>query len=269
MEELIPRQDLTDPVSTDRLTVSYGSVEAVSDVTLQVARGQIAGLVGRNGAGKSTLIRTFAGLLKPQSGCCRILGRSPRHHPKFVKTAAGYLLDSLALFAYLDAEETLRFTAEFYGLASEVVDSRVGDLLNFFDLEDQRGKLVEQFSVGMRKRLAIATALIHNPQILILDEPFESLDPLVVRRIKALLLEYVRSGGTVLLSSHLVDVVQEICDSFFILDEGKIVAAGPVQETVAAFKVVAGRGVLEDLYADAVPDRPRSGLAWLGSARTS
>jgi ABC-2 type transport system ATP-binding protein len=259
--------DRGDTLRVEELTVRYGSLVACDRLSFGVARGRICGLVGRNGAGKSTCIRVLAGLLEPASGDATILGR-PLAELAAVRGDVGYLIDDPALFAYLGAEETLRFLAAAYSLPAAEAAARTEDLLRFFDFDRNRGQLVDEYSTGMTKRLSIAAALVHAPRVLILDEPFESLDPLIVRRLKRLLLRFARSGGTALVSTHLVGVVEEICDDVVIVERGRVVAAGGLAEVVAA--APAGEPTLEAAYAAAVDEGPGDELVWMtpkGSAK--
>jgi ABC-2 type transport system ATP-binding protein len=249
----------------DRVSVRFGAVTALDDVSLRVPRGSITGLIGRNGAGKSTSIRVLAGLLRPDAGEAEILGQPVRDAPLDTRAHTGYLLSEPALFAYLTPRETLRFLAQVYGLPRADGERRTEELLVFFELDDVGDRLVDGFSTGMQKRLGLAAALIHAPQLLVLDEPFEALDPLIVRKLKRLLLGYAGTGGSVLLSSHLIDAVDEICDRIAILERGRILLAGPTREATSQVAgALPGEGTLEELYASVVESSDVVELDWLG-----
>lgn len=252
-----------------RVSVRFGAVTALDAVTFHVPTGSITGLIGRNGAGKSTSIHLLAGLLSPHDGEIAVLGKrfdeddgDPEAAVE-IKRGTGYLLSEPALFAYLTPAETLRFLAESYGLSEAEGARRAEDLIAFFELTEARDRVVGGFSTGMQKRLALAAALVHSPRLLVLDEPFESLDPLIVRKIKQLLVQYVRGGGSVLLSSHLVDAVDEICDRVVILDRGQVIVEGATAEAKTRVEGKLGSATLEDLYASVVERGGDTALEWL------
>jgi ABC-2 type transport system ATP-binding protein len=180
-----------------------------------------------------------------------------------IKESTGYLLSEPALFAYLTPVETLRFLAEAYGFSAEEGARRAEDLIFFFELIEARDRVVEGFSTGMQKRLALAAAFVHSPRLLVLDEPFESMDPLIVRKIKKLLVRYVRGGGSVLLSSHLIDAVDEICDRVVILDRGQVIVEGTTTEAKARVEGRLGAATLEELYASVIDSGTDTTLEWL------
>jgi ABC-2 type transport system ATP-binding protein len=245
------------------VTVAFGAITALDAVSLSVPRGSITGLIGRNGAGKSTSIRVLAGLISPDSGEAELLGSAVRELPVEVRGRTGYLLSEPALFSYLTPRETLRFLAEVYGVPRAEGERRTEELLAYFDLQDAGDRLVDGFSTGMLKRLGLAAAFVHAPRLLILDEPFEALDPLIVRKLKRLLTDYARDGGSVLLSSHLIAAVDEICDRIVILERGRVVVAGPTGEVKSRVSGALGPSSLEDLYASVVASSDDVELSWL------
>lgn len=247
------------------VSVRYGAVTALERVGFHVPQGSITGLIGRNGAGKSTTIRVLAGLLTPdgEDADVEVFGLDPAVAGPRIRARTGYLLADPAVFAYLTARETLGFIVEAYGLPRPVAARRTASLLAFFELEDAADRVVDGFSTGMRKRLELAAALIHAPPLLVLDEPFESLDPLMVRSLKQLLRHYSAGGGTTLLSSHLIDAVDEICERIVILEAGRVVAAGPTAEAKRGVEGSIGAGSLEDLYASVIPAGDVPELEWL------
>ncbi|HET6763809.1 MAG TPA: ABC transporter ATP-binding protein [Longimicrobiaceae bacterium] len=245
------------------VAVRFGRLQALASVSLDVPRGSITGLIGRNGAGKSTSIRMLAGLLLPDAGSVQVLGRGFAAQATEIRQRTGYLLAEPALFAYLTPRETLAFLAEAYGVERGEASGRVEALLSFFDLRDAADRLVDGFSTGMLKRLGLAAALVHGPELLVLDEPFETLDPLIVRKLKRLLVDYAAAGGSVLLSSHLIDAVDEICDRIAILEKGRVMVAGPTGQAKEGIAGKLGRGSLEELYASVVQDAAAVDLPWL------
>lgn len=253
-----------DALRLDDVHLRFGGTAALDGVSLHLPRGSVTGLIGRNGAGKSTSIRLLAGLLAPDAGRVEVLGRRFADAGEEIRRRTGYLLAEPALFAYLTPRETLRFLAEAYAVPRGEAERRTEELLAFFGLAEAADRVVEGFSTGMQKRLGIAAALVHRPELLVLDEPFETLDPLVVRRLKGLLADYARAGGTVLLSSHLVGAVEELCDRVAIMERGRVVVAGRTDEALAGAAGRLGRATLEELYAAVVDDATPARLEWLG-----
>ena len=246
------------------VSLAYGTFLALDHVTIGVSAGSILGLVGRNGAGKSTTISLLAGLLEPTSGQVRIGGLDFERNDPAIRRQCGYLLSEEALFAYLTAEETLGFVAEAFGIDGTERDRRISDLIGFFGLAEAEGVIVDDYSTGMRKRLALAAAIVHAPRILVLDEPFESLDPLMVRRLKRMLADFAAGGGTVFLSSHLLDAVAEIGTHIAILDRGRLLVHGPTREAIDQMAAArASEPSLEALYASVVPDDSMPAIDWL------
>jgi len=247
--------------------VSYGKVEALSGVSVSVAAGSLSALVGRNGAGKTTMINLLSGLLVPDRGSIELFGRACDGDSDVeLRRSTGFLLSDLALFQYLTVSETLAFLVDAYGLPKDEGQGRAEDLLRFFDLDDVRDRMADELSTGTAKRLALASALVHAPRLLVLDEPFESLDPLLVRRLRRLLVRYVRRGGSVLLSSHLVDVVQEIADHVYIIEKGKVVfegAGSQFRERAKSSRMSHDGGALESMYASLVDGTDDVDVAWL------
>jgi ABC-2 type transport system ATP-binding protein len=261
----MPSIDRPPVIRVERLTVTFGNVMALADVSFDVPAGSVTGLIGRNGAGKSTCIRCLAGLLYPSDPASRvsIFGLAPPEDVREVVAAAGFLLSEPALFRYLTPVETLRFIGRAFGLSPSAASERATGLIDFFELDDAADRYVDNFSTGMRKRLSLAAALVHAPQVLVLDEPFESLDPLMVRSLKKLLRDYSAGGGTVLLSSHLINAVEEICDRVVILEKGRVVVAGPTEQVRARIVDRLPEATLEDLYASLLPPSEQRVLPWL------
>lgn len=245
------------------VTKRYGQTVALSRVNLFADGGSITGLIGRNGAGKTTLIRLLAGLTEPDVGTVRVAQASPTDERPTVMRRCGFLTDDLALFSYLTVHETLQWLANAHGLVPEVGADRSRDLMRFFGLVEMCDRLTEDLSTGMKKRLAIAASMIHAPSILVLDEPFESLDPLMAWRLKELLKQYARSGGTVLVSSHLLDLVQEVCQRLYVLELGAIRVSGSTSDVLRQAETRLPRQTLEELYLSVVDYETDAGLQWL------
>jgi ABC-2 type transport system ATP-binding protein len=240
------------------LTKSFGEKVAVDRVDLDVPRGSFFGLVGPNGAGKSTTIKMCTALLKPDQGAVWVDGHDVWSDTHEAKRLLGVLPDDLPLFERLTGDEFLSFLGMFRGLAPDVVATRTAELLEVLDLTESARVLVADYSTGMRKKISLAAALLHAPRVLFLDEPFESVDPVSVRTIQTLLRTYCGGGGTVVLSSHVMDTVERLCDHVAIVSLGRIVRAGTVDE------VRDGRR-LEDVFIEAVggPHAASSEIGWL------
>ena len=230
-------------VETRELTRDFGGVRAVSGVSLEVPAGSFYGFLGPNGAGKSTTLRCLTGLLEPTSGSMRILGLDPLTDRVAIKKLTGVVPEELALFDRLTAEETLTFVADIHGIEPAVARGRSADLLHLMDLESAAATLVTDFSHGMRKKLSLAAALLPAPRLLFLDEPLEGVDALASRQIKDLLLSFVARGGTVFLTSHILDVVERLSTHIGIIADGRLVAQGAIGEITRA-----GAGSLEEVF---------------------
>jgi ABC-2 type transport system ATP-binding protein len=231
-------------VETRGLTRDFGSFRAVDGVDLAVPAGSFYGFLGPNGAGKSTTIKCLTGLLKPSAGSMRILGIDPLADPVSVKRRIGVVPEDLALFDRLTARETLRFVAEVHGIDSATATARSADLLKLMALESAGNTLVTDYSHGMRKKLSLAAALLPAPRLLFLDEPFEGIDAVASRQIKDLLLSFVGRGGTIFLTSHILEIVERLSTHIGVIAQGKLVAQAPVEELRGA-----GPGqTLEELF---------------------
>jgi ABC-2 type transport system ATP-binding protein len=232
-------------VETRSLTRDFGSFRAVDGIDLVVPAGSFYGFLGPNGAGKSTTIKCLTGLLRPTSGSMRILGTDPLTDPVSVKRRIGVVPEDLALFDRLTAQETLTFIAQVHGLDRATMTSRSGDLLELMDLKSSANTLVTDFSHGMRKKLSLAAALLPAPRLLFLDEPFEGIDAVASRQIKDLLQSFVSRGGTIFLTSHILEIVERLSTHIGVIAKGKLVAQGPIGELRSG---VAGTRTLEELF---------------------
>jgi ABC-2 type transport system ATP-binding protein len=232
-------------VETRGLSRTFGTLRAVDGIDLAVPAGSFFGFLGPNGAGKSTTIKCLTGLLRPSSGTMRILGMDPLAEPVAVKRRIGVVPEDLALFDRLTALETLTFVADVHGLDESVARERAGDLLDLMDLRSSGGTLVTDFSHGMRKKLSLAAALLPAPRLLFLDEPFEGIDAVASRQIKDLLQSFVARGGTIFLTSHILEIVERLSTHIGVIANGKIVAQGPIGDLRAG---AAGGASLEELF---------------------
>jgi ABC-2 type transport system ATP-binding protein len=217
-------------VETRGLTRDFGSFRAVDGIDLAVPAGSFYGFLGPNGAGKSTTIKCLTGLLKPSGGSMRILGMDPETDDVAVKRRIGVVPEDLALFERLTAEETLLFVAQIHGIDLPTARQRSADLLALMDLKDAGGTLVADFSHGMRKKLSLAAALLPGPRLLFLDEPFEGIDAVASRQIKDLLQSFVARGGTIFLTSHILEIVERLSTHIGVIAKGKLVAQGRIDE---------------------------------------
>lgn len=212
----------------------YGSFQALHPLTLEVGTGEVFGFLGPNGAGKTTTIRMLSGVLTPTSGRILIDGVDIARDPVEAKRRIGYIPDRPYLYEKLTAREFLRFVGGIYGLDAALVRRRGDELLEENGLLDRGDELVEAYSHGMKQRLVLSAALLHEPRLLIVDEPMVGLDPHGARRIKDKFREVARDGRTVFLSTHSLDVAQEVCDRVAILFKGRIVALGTVDELLSS-----------------------------------
>jgi len=252
-------------IETDDLTRSFGGQPAVDRLTLRVPEGAFYGFLGPNGAGKSTTINILTGLLAPSSGRARVLGFDVVGEDLEIKRRIGVVPDGLHLFDRLSGEEHLRFVGEIQGLAPAVARQRARELLTAMDLTAAANKAISGYSHGMRKKLALSCALIHEPRALFLDEPFEGIDAIATREIRDLLQQLVtRRGVTVFLTSHVLEVVERLCTQVGIIARGRLVAQGTLEELTR--NADGSSRSLEDLFLDKV-GAPRgdaaAGLDWL------
>jgi len=251
---------MADPVPAiqlENLRKLYGGKAAVDGLSLTVPRGSFFGFLGPNGAGKSTTIRMLTGLIPPSSGSIQLLGMPMPQQEIEIKKRIGLVPDESLLFDRLTGMEFLEFVGRMYGLARPVAQERAGELLELFQLTEPR-KLIAEYSKGMRKRVAMAASLIHRPELFLMDEPFEGVDAVGARLMKDILLDQVRHGATIFLTSHVLEVVERLCDSVAIINEGKIVREGPMQE------LRAGSETLEDVFVRVVgAERAFERLDWL------
>ena len=239
------------------LAKRFGGKIAVDGISLDVPAGSFFGIVGPNGAGKTTTLSMATGLLRPDFGTAVVHGVDVWTRPLEAKKLMGILPDGVRLFDRLTGEQLVTYAGLLRGMEKDVVSARVGELLSALDLGQDAGTLVVDYSAGMTKKIALASALIHAPRVLVLDEPFESVDPVSASNIRAILDRYVASGGTVIVSSHVMDLVQRMCDHVAVVAAGRVLAAGTVDD-------VRDGASLEDRFVQLVGGRGSGqGLAWL------
>jgi len=236
----------------------YGNKAAVDGLSLTVPRGCFFGFLGPNGAGKSTTIRMLTGLIPPNSGSIDLLGMPMPAAGLEIKKRIGLVPDESLLFDRLTGSEFLEFVGRMYGLARPVARERAQGLLGLFELEESGRKLIAEYSKGMRKRVAMAASLIHHPELFLMDEPFEGVDAVGARLMKDILVDQVQRGATVFLTSHVLEVVERLCDRVAIIHEGKIVTEGTLDE------LRAGSETLEDVFVRVVgAEKAFERLEWL------
>jgi ABC-2 type transport system ATP-binding protein len=239
------------------LTKRFGDKAAVDSLDLVLEPGAFLGLLGRNGAGKSTTLKMVTGLLKPTSGTVRVLGMDVEAEPVAVKRQIGVMPEDMALLEFLTGPQYLRFVGRMYGLEEAVIDARQAELFDTLDLAPAPKTLVTDYSFGMKKKLALCAALIHGPKVVFLDEPFEGIDPVTSRTIKEILASLQKRGVTLVLTSHILEIVERLCPLIAILDEGRLKDFG----TMEALRERGG--TLESIFVDLVGGARKGELSWL------
>jgi ABC-2 type transport system ATP-binding protein len=275
-------------LTTASLTRRFGAFTAVEDVNLTVAAGQFFGFLGPNGAGKSTTIKMLTGLLAPSSGSIQILGMDTVAHSQEVKRQIGVVPEGLALFGRLTGGEYLRFVGSMYGLDRGTTRDRSAELLEFMGLANEPKKLITDYSHGMQKKIALAAAVIHGPKVLFLDEPFEGVDAIAAGTLKTMLQGMIARGATIFLTSHVLEIVERLCTHIAIIDRGRLIANGSLEELRAGVPAAVGDAdgaagrklTLEEIFIQVVGQRdgtasdpdgvlsatppPPKELSWLG-----
>ena len=233
-------------IRLESLTKTYGKFVAVDNIDLHVPRGTMFGFVGPNGAGKTTTLRIIAGIMRPTAGRIWLGGDDVVADPMAAKARLGFIPDRPFLYEKLTGAEFLRFVAGLYRQDGEVVEKRIDELLDVFELSQWKHELIESYSHGMRQKLIISSALIHRPECIVVDEPMVGLDPKAARLLKDILRQFVDRGGTVLMSTHTLDIAETMCDKIAIIQAGKIVAQGTMAELRE--QTAAGDASLEELF---------------------
>ncbi|MCL1922654.1 MAG: ABC transporter ATP-binding protein [Propionibacteriaceae bacterium] len=247
----------TPVVAVRGLTKFFGTMCAVNQLNLDIPRGSMYGFVGPNGAGKTTTLSMMTGFLRPDAGAVWVVGQDVWKNPSAIRAKIGILPDRLRLFDRLSGQELLTYTGLLHGMDKATVASRSADLLTALGLAEDGRKAVADYSAGMTKKIGLACAVIHAPDLLVLDEPFEAIDPVSARTIADILGAFVRDGGTVILSSHVMGTVEKLCDHVAVIAAGNLRAAGPIQQ------VAAGQD-LESRFIDLVGGVEKQGeLSWL------
>ena len=248
---------MTPALELNRLTKRFGETTAVDDLTLSVPQGSFLGLLGRNGAGKSTTLKMATGLIQPTSGTLRVLGLDMATDGVAIKRQIGAMPEDMALLDMLTGPQYLRFVGRMYGLEDATLDHRTAELFEKLDLQPGKGTLIGDYSFGMKKKVALCAALIHAPKLLFLDEPFEGIDAVTNRTIKDILLSLQARGTTLVLTSHILEVVEKLCPLIAIIDGGRLKGFGPLEDLQRE------GGSLEARFVELVGGARTGELSWL------
>lgn len=232
-------------IETQQLTKHYGTKTAVEGVSFQVMGGEIFGFLGPNGAGKTTTIKMMVGLLKPTTGTVRVSGYNVQEQPIQAKSVSGYVPDEPNLYAKLSGRELLRFVGNLYRLDRQQVERRIDELLRLFDLTQAADDTIDSYSHGMQQKTSLAAALMHDPKVLVLDEPTVGLDPRSARLMKDILKQMAGRGAAIFLSTHILEIAEKMCDRIGIIDHGKLIAVGNMDDLR---KMSQGETSLEDIF---------------------
>ncbi len=232
-------------IDTSHLIKKYGDKIAVEDISFQVFGGEVFGFLGPNGAGKTTTIRMIVSLLQPTSGSIKVCGYDVQQQPLLAKSSCGFVPDTPDLYPKLSGRELLRFVGDLYEMPRDQVDRRIEELLKLFTLTEAGDDLIDSYSHGMKQKAALAAALMHDPKVLILDEPTVGLDPKSARLIKDMLRQMADRGAAVFLSTHILEIAERMCDRIGIINNGKLIAVGTMDELRAMGK---GETSLEDIF---------------------
>lgn len=239
-------------IRLENLTKHYGRVAAVDCLNLEVHPGEIFGFLGPNGAGKTTTIRVMMGILRPTSGRVSLGGYDVEREPQLAKAITGFVPDRPFIYEKLSGAELLKFVGSLHRMESELLQRRILELLEHFELSDWRDELVESYSHGMKQRLVLCASLIHQPRILIVDEPMVGIDPKGARMLKDLFLSLAKNGITIFLSTHSISVAEELCQRIGIIHKGKLIASGTMADLYRLAKVEEDR--LESVFLELTRD---------------
>jgi ABC-2 type transport system ATP-binding protein len=233
-------------IHVQHLTKRYGEKVAVNDISFEVKSGEVFGFLGPNGAGKTTTIKIMVGLMKPTQGVVKVAGYDIVSQPIQAKAASGYVPDTPNLYAKLTGRELLSFVGELYNLERGQVSRRIDELLRMFDLTEAADHTIDSYSHGMQQKTALAAALMHDPKVLVLDEPTVGLDPKSARLIKDILRQMAERGAAVFLSTHILEIAERMCDRIGIINKGELIAVGTMDELRRLGQ--AGEASLEDIF---------------------
>ena len=251
-------------IQVENFSKSYEKIPAVDDLSFEVAGGSILGLVGPNGSGKTTTLRVLAGVLPTSSGTLRVAGYDVAAAPLEAKRRLAFIPDVPHLFENLTVWEHLEFTARVYRLQEEVWQRAAEELLAEFELLDQRQKMADQLSLGMSQKVVMCCALLHDPEVLLLDEPLTGLDPRGIRTLYRALAQRARDGASVVLSTHLLGQIGDLCDRFLILKEGRRIAYGSRSDIHTSLPSLEGGASLEEIFFEATEGEAGSSLEKTG-----
>ncbi|MGB8348673.1 MAG: ABC transporter ATP-binding protein [Ktedonobacteraceae bacterium] len=258
------RRDAAPAIVVSDLVRVFGQKVAINHLNLTVQRGEFYGFLGPNGAGKSTTIKMMVGLLRPTSGTVWIAGVDVWKESLRARSIIGVLPEFLNIYERLSGREFLVFAGHMYGLAEANIARRTEELLRVLDLTNDADKLIVDYSVGMRKKIALAAALIHNPQVLFLDEPFEGIDPISSRVIRDILHEMTQRGTTIFFSSHIMEIVERLCTRVGIINQGVLVAEGTLDELRQRASGESKDATLEDIFLNVIGAHTENiNLNWL------
>ncbi|MCH8805290.1 MAG: ABC transporter ATP-binding protein [Planctomycetes bacterium] len=232
-------------VRLDNISKSFGSKRAVKNLSLSLRAGEVFAFLGPNGAGKTTTLKMTTGLLRSDTGSVEVCGHSMRENGRLAKQQIAYIPDQPFLYDKLTGREFVNFTREMYGVSKADGDRRLNELSERLDMDEFLDKLAENYSHGMKQKLALAAALIHAPRVLVVDEPIVGLDPRTIRVIKAIFREMADAGGTIFMSTHTLDVAEQVADRLGIIHEGRLIALGTLDELRAS---AASADRLEDIF---------------------
>ncbi len=232
-------------IELNDLSKNYGTKTAVDHVSLSVSGGEVFGFLGPNGAGKTTTIKMIVGLLQPGSGTARVAGYDVQREPLSAKAATGYVPDTPNLYSKLSARELLRFVGDLYGMDSAQIGRRIEELLRLFSLDQQGDDLIDTYSHGMQQKTSLAAALMHDPRVLVLDEPTVGLDPKSARLIKDILQQLADRGSAIFLSTHILEIAERMCDRIGIINQGRLIAVGTMEQLR---EMGNGETSLEDIF---------------------
>jgi len=250
-------------IIAEGLSKKFGKKTAVESVSLKVGQGEFFGFLGPNGAGKSTTIRMLCGLLRPDAGRIHVAGIDLMADPLGVKRSIGVLPEETNLYERLTGEEFLVFAGQMYGLPRDETYARAESLLDLMELTEDRKKLIVDYSMGMRKKVALASAMIHRPKVLFLDEPFNGIDPISVRAIRNVMRHLIERGCTIFITSHVMEVIERLCTRVAIINQGRIVGEGSLAQLRAMAHADSGTS-LEDVFLTLVDARAEpETLNWL------